>query len=287
MQVFYSYIKGILSAVAIMAFTISCSGDSLPISGTPPYQAEKFQAAIDNASWVQYQLYLNTTDYVQGTVKGEEVQTFANEYYFYLSDNNQMVFRNYRPADSEASRMELRSSKAGCFDSSTINCEFSISESNTMAGTLALSDSTTNEYTWMQLHRIKENLNSVAPPLRLVWINSARGYEDYLWAVFYKTNPDPSEGYEGNYKYIPIMPRANQYIQASISTADNVVIVNINGNTVANEDYSNEAAQWDYCADDGCLYFKAGIYMSGGRTSGNAEGIATVAFDQLSIDLAP
>ena len=194
------------------------------------------------------------TDGVTGkdTMDTDELLTFPETDYFYFQDDY-LVYDLTREGKPKK-RSELRQYP-----------EWRVANENVMKGTIRLSDSPLNEYTWMQLHR-KESY-SVKPPLRLTWAKAqsidGKVYEDYLVAVFYHEST--------GYKKVPLMPRPEGEMVAELRTYNHQVFITLNGTLLHVENVSD----WGSYA----CYFKAGLYLSG---SDAVEGQAKVGMTALS-----
>ena len=210
---------------------------------------EKFADPF-SSSVLQYEVTDGKTGKV--TTDTETLLTYPEMEYFYFENDN-VVF-DLTLQGKPKKRSELRQYP-----------EWSVAGNHRMTATLRLSDSTINEYTWMQLHRKEKT--SVKPPLRLTWAKAqsigGKVYQDYLVAVFYHEKT--------GYKKVPLVPRTGQEIQAELRVYNHQVFISLNGNLVHVENVSD----W---ADYKC-YFKAGLYLSG---SAAAEGRARVSMSQLA-----
>lgn len=232
---------------------------SQPDSGstdTPAADDKSFKDAFISPFSTSVHQY-EVTDGVIGkeTIYTDELLTFPETEYFYFQDNS-LVYDLTREGEPKK-RSELRQYP-----------EWGVANKNSMIGTLQLSSSPLNEYTWMQLHR-KESY-STRPPLRLTWAKAqsidGRVYQDYLVAVFYHEN--------GGYKKVPLMPRPDGDMVAELRTYNHQVFITINGNLL----HVENVADW---AGYKC-YFKAGLYLSGSEP---AEGKAKVKMSALSFDI--
>lgn len=224
--------------------SVSSGSDSAQAAGKEKF-AKPFSSSV-----LQYEV----TDGKIGkvTTDSETLLTYPEMDYFYFENGN-VVFDLTREG-SPKKRSELRQFP-----------EWSVGGNHRMTAAMTLSDSTINEYTWMQLHRKEKT--SVKPPLRLTWAKAqsigGKVYKDYLVAVFYHE--------KGGYKKVPLMPRPDAEMTAELHAYNHQVFITLNGNLLHVENVSG----W---ADYKC-YFKAGLYLSG---SAGAEGRARVGMSQLA-----
>lgn len=267
------FLQIVKSTFLPLFFAITFNSASSIASGVTlqPFAADKFNEAFYNVIALQYEfdLFNNGVIYKSSNADNDPLKNAYHPVYFYLEENGQdegtMVF-NLFGGDSKT-RIELRGGRVE-------QSEFSSDDYNEMEATLQLSNSDAEEYTWMQLHRKKPGSLPVRPPLRLVWIKQGVVdnvlYDDYLWAVFYDENANNSNGYIKDYKKIPLMPRSDDYMKASIATFKDDIYIYINNQLVIKEPAPAQTANFKY-------FFKIGIYMS----SGGSDGKVTVKIDQL------
>jgi len=262
--------------LSLLTFIAGCGARDLPTSDVdvPPYSSDKFSDVLDQ-SVLQYTVASTpfSNEVFSGTKEDEKLVQFSNEDYFFLDNEEHMVFSLSRNQDAPPTRIELRQA-AG---------EWSTSDKHIMQATLQLSDTEASEYTWMQLHRKSDQ--SVRPPLRLVWMNrkalNGRVFVDYLFAVFYQPAAEDMQGYNNSYKLVPLQARSDEYIDVELTAEQDWVSISIEGVVLHEENVSQWAAHKSY--------FKTGIYLSGGQNDAgqNAAGIVEVRFDALEYVHSP
>ncbi|MEL0638287.1 polysaccharide lyase family 7 protein [Marinomonas sp. TI.3.20] len=123
-----------------------------------------------------------------------------------------------------------------------------------------------NEITFMQIHDVTDNKNSINKPLlRLVWLRSRHGIKNHYWAV---VKEDACRTCK-NYMKVDLGGHSISPIKFDVNVVNNLLTLTVNGKIVPSLNKYN-ISYWAGLRS----YFKSGVYNQ-------SPGTATVKFKSL------
>ncbi len=222
---------------------------SLLFGHDSPYSLDKFKPVLEISKLQAPKSSFNPLY----SRKYGEFEGYSNKY-FYLQDNNYMVF--YMCGNHFRSELRFKHDwKVNTDSEKLIEAEVKLFPLNER-----------REFTFLQIHA-DSTLKNVPiinkPLLRIVWYKKLRGKRSHIWAII-KLGDDIFSRYEKI--DLGVMPKS--FFKVKISVLKNILKVYVNGVEKVNMNVGYWSKYYNY--------FKAGVYLQD-------EGCAKVLFKKLTV----
>lgn len=227
------------------------SPSTSPPSTMVPYDLAKFHAVLDSSK----------LQYPESTPRACDAGEFAG---FSCNGFNLMddAYIHFQINSAEGLRSELRHLPEWPASSATqrsITARMMILQPDPLL---------VQQFTFLQVHTKDFLGNQDGPLLRVLWLPSRDGNNDWLWACI-RTSLDPKAN-----TFFPLQPRPEGFFDIEVRVVNSSLSILIDG-SYPNQVFNNyDLTYWDSIQSN---YFKAGAYLNSG-----SAGPVNVLFDQLN-----